>query len=149
LGFDGEEFAPGATCRRVSNMLPPSPTAALDCLSQAPPHGPLRDHDPAAARRRLAVGRRLKVPYPALLALAGLALGLLPDLPTVNLDPRVALTLFVAPVLLDAAFDSSPRDLKENWRAVAGLALGAVVVTVWPWAPWWSPCWRWRWSRGR
>jgi monovalent cation/hydrogen antiporter len=77
-----------------------------------------------------AVARRFKVPYPALLALAGLALGLLPDLPTVTLDPQVALTLFVAPVLLDAAFDSSPRDLKENWRAVAGLALGAVVVTV-------------------
>jgi monovalent cation/hydrogen antiporter len=77
-----------------------------------------------------AAARRLKVPYPALLALAGLALGLLPDLPSVSLDPRVALTLFVAPVLLDAAFDSSPRDLKENWRAVAGLALGAVLVTV-------------------
>ena len=74
--------------------------------------------------------RRLKVPYPTLLALAGAALALLPGLPSVRLDPRLALTLFVAPVLLDAAFDSSPRDLKKHWRAVTSLALGAVVLTV-------------------
>jgi Na+/H+ antiporter len=33
-------------------------------------------------------------------------------------------------VLLDAAFDSSPRDLRANWRPVAGLALGAVALTI-------------------
>jgi Na+/H+ antiporter len=77
-----------------------------------------------------AVARRLGIPYPALLALAGAGLALLPNLPTVSLDPRLALTLFVAPVLLDAAYDSSPRDLKTHWRAVTSLALGAVVFTV-------------------
>jgi CPA1 family monovalent cation:H+ antiporter len=77
-----------------------------------------------------AVARRLNAPYPALLALAGAALALLPDVPTVTLDPHLALTLFVAPVLLDAAFDISPRDLKQSWRAVAGLALVAVGLTV-------------------
>jgi CPA1 family monovalent cation:H+ antiporter len=77
-----------------------------------------------------ALARRLSVPYPALLALAGAGLALLPDLPSVTLDPQLALTLFVAPVLLDAAFDSSPRDLRENWREVTALALGAVVLTV-------------------
>ena len=77
-----------------------------------------------------AVARRMNAPYPALLALAGAALALLPNVPTVMLDPRLALTLFVAPVLLDAAFDSSPRDLKRHWRAVTGLALVAVGLTV-------------------
>ena len=77
-----------------------------------------------------AVARRAKVPYPALLALAGAALALLPSAPSVTLDPELALTLLVAPVLLDAAFDSSPRDLKQNWRAVTGLALAAVGLTV-------------------
>ena len=67
--------------------------------------------------------RRMNVPYPALLALAGAGLALLPHAPTVNLDPELALALFVAPVLLDAAYDSSPRDLRQNWRPVAGLAL--------------------------
>jgi CPA1 family monovalent cation:H+ antiporter len=77
-----------------------------------------------------AVARRLNIPYPALLALAGAGLALVPNAPSVMLDPRLALTLLVAPVLLDTAFDSSPRDLKQNWRAVASLALTAVGLTV-------------------
>ena len=64
------------------------------------------------------------------MALAGAALALFPRMPSLVLDPELALALFVAPVLLDAAFDASPRDLRENWRPVAGLALGAVVLTV-------------------
>jgi Na+/H+ antiporter len=77
-----------------------------------------------------AVARRLAMPYPALVAIAGAALALLPRVPSLVLDPELALALFVAPVLLDAAFDASQRDLRENWRAVASLALGAVVLTV-------------------
>src|SRR5688572_29438594 len=77
-----------------------------------------------------AVARRIGAPYPALVALAGAALALIPGVPTLVLDPELALTLFVAPVLADAAFDSSPRDMRANWRAIAGLALGAVVLTV-------------------
>jgi len=77
-----------------------------------------------------ALARRIAVPYPALVAIAGAALALFPRVPTVVLDPELALALFVAPVLLDAAFDASQRDLLRNWRAVASLALGAVVLTV-------------------
>jgi CPA1 family monovalent cation:H+ antiporter len=50
--------------------------------------------------------------------------------PTLVLDPELALVLFVAPVLVDAAFDASPRDLRANWRPVASLALGAVALTI-------------------
>ena len=77
-----------------------------------------------------AIARRLSMPYPALVAIAGAALALFPRVPTLVLDPELALALFVAPVLLDSAFDASQRDLRENWRAVASLALGAVVLTV-------------------
>ncbi len=77
-----------------------------------------------------AIARRIGTPYPALVALAGAALALVPGTPTVTLDPELALALFVAPVLLDAAFDASPRDLRANWRPVVSLALGAVVLTV-------------------
>ena len=77
-----------------------------------------------------AVARRSNLPYPALLALAGVALALVPGTPTVTLDPELALALFVAPVLLDAAFDASPRDLRSHWRSVASLALGSVALTV-------------------
>ncbi len=77
-----------------------------------------------------AIARRIGAPYPALMALAGAALALVPAVPEVVLDPELALALFVAPVLVDAAFDASPRDLRANWRPVASLALGAVALTI-------------------
>lgn len=77
-----------------------------------------------------ALSRRIGAPYPALVALTGAALALIPGVPSITLDPELALTLFVAPVLADAAFDSSPRDMRANWRAIASLALGAVALTV-------------------
>jgi monovalent cation/hydrogen antiporter len=77
-----------------------------------------------------ALSRHIGTPYPAMVALAGAGLALVPGTPTLVLDPELALTLFVAPVLLDAAFDASPRDLRANWRSVAGLALGAVALTI-------------------
>ncbi len=73
---------------------------------------------------------RIGVPYPALLALAGALLALIPGTPRVVLDPGLALALFVAPVLLDAAYDASPRDLRKNLLPVSSLAVGAVLVTV-------------------
>lgn len=76
------------------------------------------------------VSRRIGAPYPAVVALAGAALALMPGTPSLSLDPELALTLFVAPVLLDAAFDSSLRDLRANWKTITSLALGAVVLTV-------------------
>jgi CPA1 family monovalent cation:H+ antiporter len=77
-----------------------------------------------------ALSRRLGTPFPPMVALAGAGLALVPGAPTLVLDPELALTLFVEPVLLDAAFDSSQRDMRANWRAITGLALGAVVLTV-------------------
>src|SRR3954468_4116986 len=77
-----------------------------------------------------AVARQVGVPYPSLVALAGAGVALIPRLATMAPDPALALALFVAPVLVDAAFDSSQRDLRANWRGVTGLALGAVALTI-------------------
>jgi CPA1 family monovalent cation:H+ antiporter len=77
-----------------------------------------------------AAARRLGAPYPALLALGGTGLALVPGAPVFALEPDLALALFVAPVLLDAAYDTSTRDLKENWVPVAGLAVVAVGLTT-------------------
>lgn len=76
------------------------------------------------------LARRLGAPYPALVALAGAMAAMLPGIPALQLDPNLALALFVAPVLADAAFDTSARDLRANWSQVASLALGAVTLTV-------------------
>ena len=64
----------------------------------------------------------------------------------VTLDPELALTLLVAPVLLDAAFDSSPRDLgrtgapspASRWSAVALTVAAVALVARWlvPGIPW-------------
>src|SRR5215203_4000512 len=77
-----------------------------------------------------ALARRIGAPYPALVALAGASLALIPGIPTLTLDPELALTLFVAPVLVDAAFDSSLRDMCANWRPISSLAIGAVLLTI-------------------
>ena len=77
-----------------------------------------------------AIARRLKTPYPVLLAGFGAALAFAPNLPDLTIPPELVLALFVAPVLLDAAYDASLRDLRDNWRPVASLALVAVVLTV-------------------
>jgi len=73
---------------------------------------------------------RLGVPWPALLAVAGALLAFVPGMPEVTLDPGLALALFVAPVLLDAAFDASPRDLRDNWVPVSCLVVVVVLLTV-------------------
>jgi len=77
-----------------------------------------------------AAARKVGAPYPAFLALVGAVLAFLPGTPTFSIDPEVALALFVAPVLLDAAYDASPRDLKDNWVPVVSLAVVSVILTT-------------------
>lgn len=77
-----------------------------------------------------ALARRLGVPYPTFLALGGIAIAFLPNSPNWTLEPDLALALFVAPVLLDAAFDTSTRDLRDNWFSVTMLVLAAVGITT-------------------
>jgi Na+/H+ antiporter len=77
-----------------------------------------------------AAARRAKVPYPTFLALGGVVLAMLPSGPAWTLEPRLALALFVAPVLVDAAYDTSLRDLRRNWLPVSTLVLVAVAVTT-------------------
>ena len=77
-----------------------------------------------------AAARRVGAPYPVFLALGGAILAFVPGVPTFSVPPELALALFVAPILLDAAYDASPRDLKDNWVPVTGLVVGAVVLTT-------------------
>jgi Na+/H+ antiporter len=77
-----------------------------------------------------ALARRIKVPSPSLFALGGVLVALLPHSPRISLQPDLALALFVAPVLVDAAFDSSLRDLRQNWIPIASLVFMAVAVTT-------------------
>ena len=68
-----------------------------------------------------ALARRIKVPYPTFLAIGGALIAFVPNSPSWTLEPDLALALFVAPVLMDAAFDTSLRDLRNNWLPVSTL----------------------------
>lgn len=73
-----------------------------------------------------AAARRLGAPYPVFLAIGGALLALVPGAPSPALPPELVLALFVAPILVDAGYDASLRDLRDNWAPLFSL----VVVTV-------------------
>jgi monovalent cation/hydrogen antiporter len=77
-----------------------------------------------------AAARRLGAPYPVFLAIGGALLAFLPAAPSFTLPADLVLALFVAPILLDAAYDASLRDLKDNWLPVTGLVVVAVGLTT-------------------
>jgi len=74
--------------------------------------------------------RRVGAPYPVFLAVGGALLAFVPGAPPFTVPPELALALFLAPVLLDAAYDSSLRDLKDNWVPVTSLVVFAVGLTT-------------------
>jgi NhaP-type Na+/H+ or K+/H+ antiporter len=77
-----------------------------------------------------AAARRVGAPYPVFLAIGGALLAFVPGAPSPALPPELVLALFVAPVLLDAAFDASPRDLRDNWAPLVSLVVVAVGLTT-------------------
>ena len=78
----------------------------------------------------LQVSRRLAVPYPSMLALAGAAVALIPGIPHITLHPATALALFIAPALLDAAFDFPIGTARRFWLPLFVFAIGGVVFTA-------------------
>src|SRR3954468_3180017 len=76
------------------------------------------------------VARRVGVPAPVLLALAGLGLAAIPGLPRLPLDPDLVLLLFLPPLLYADAFDTSWRDFRRWLRPIMMLATGLVAVTI-------------------
>jgi Na+/H+ antiporter len=71
----------------------------------------------------------LRVPYPIFLVVGGLALSLVPGLPSIELPPDLVLLIFLPPLLYSAAFFSSPYDLKANLAPIALLSIGLVLLT--------------------
>jgi monovalent cation/hydrogen antiporter len=72
----------------------------------------------------------LRVPYPILLVLGGLALGFIPGVPELTLPPELVLVGVLPPLLYAAAFFTSLRDLRANFRPIGALAVGLVVATM-------------------
>ena len=73
------------------------------------------------------VAEKIKIPYPILLVVAGLAIGLIPGLPIVQLRPDV---IFLPPLLFSSAWSTSWHDFKAAKRPIALLATGCVLFTT-------------------
>src|SRR6185436_2302199 len=74
--------------------------------------------------------RRLRVPAPSLLVVAGVIVGLVPGVPAISVTPDIV-SLLVLPPLLFAAGEELPwRDLRAVWKPVAVLAIGLVLVSA-------------------
>ncbi|CAN5506450.1 Na+/H+ antiporter [soil metagenome] len=76
------------------------------------------------------VARLVRVPYPILLVVGGLGIGLVPGVPEVALDPDLVLLIFLPPLLYAAAFFSNLRELRANARPIGLLAIGLVIATL-------------------
>jgi Na+/H+ antiporter len=77
-----------------------------------------------------ALARWLDVPYPIPLVLGGLALGLVPGIPHIELEPDLVLLIFLPPLLYAAAFFSDLRALRSDLRAISVLSIGLVLATM-------------------
>ena len=76
------------------------------------------------------VANRLRVPYPVLLVVVGLALSFVPGLPRAELKPEHVFVLFLPPILFHAALLTSWRDFRANLRPIGTLAVGLVLATT-------------------
>jgi CPA1 family monovalent cation:H+ antiporter len=72
----------------------------------------------------------IRVPYPILLVLGGLALGFVPGLPAPQLDPDTFFFFFLPPLLYSEAVLFSTEDLKEHAAEISLLAVGLVLATT-------------------
>lgn len=77
-----------------------------------------------------AIAERTTIPYPIFLVVGGLALGLIPGMPTIELDPDMVFLLFLPPILFVAAYRTSWRDFRANKRPIGLLATGCVLFTM-------------------
>lgn len=76
------------------------------------------------------LARRLRLPRAAALIVGGIALALLPGAPDVELEPDLALVLFLPPLLMSSAWFTAWRDFRSDIRIILQLAVGAVAFTT-------------------
>lgn len=77
-----------------------------------------------------AMADRIKIPYPILLIVAGIAVGFTPSLPKISIDPEIIFLIFLPPLLYDAAFNISFNDFKTQINTIGTLAISLVFLTT-------------------
>lgn len=72
----------------------------------------------------------LKIAYPILLVLAGLAISFVPGLPLLKIDPDLIFFVFLPPLLYEAAWGVSFKEMKKWWRIIGSFAFLVVFFTA-------------------
>lgn len=75
------------------------------------------------------LARRVGMSYPIAFVLAGMALAVVPGFPEFKIPPEWILLIFLPPLLSEAAYFTSLRDLKNAARPVLQLSVGLVIAT--------------------
>lgn len=83
-----------------------------------------------AAAGLVRIADLIRVPYPIVLVLGGLAIGFIPGLPDIELPPDVVFLVFLPPLLTAAAYYASPQELRAEKGALVHLSLVLVLVTM-------------------
>ena len=78
----------------------------------------------------LIIAPTLRVPYPIVLVIGGLALGFVPGMPELELPPDLVLVAVLPPLLYAGTFFTSLHELKLNMRPIGLLSVGLVIVTT-------------------
>ncbi|WP_254667644.1 sodium:proton antiporter [Sphingobacterium sp. HMSC13C05] len=73
---------------------------------------------------------KLRVAYPILLVLAGLFISFIPTLPVVTIDPDVIFLIFLPPLLCEASWSISFKEMKKWWRIIGSFAFLVVFFTA-------------------
>jgi CPA1 family monovalent cation:H+ antiporter len=73
---------------------------------------------------------RFHLPLEIFLVIGSCILSLNPWLPALQLNPQIVFNLFLPPILFSAAYFTSWRDFKFNFRPISLLAFGLVIFTM-------------------
>ena len=75
------------------------------------------------------LAQKLKIAYPIVLVIGGLAISLLPGLPQVQIDPELIFIIFLPPLLYEAAWYTSWKGLWKWRRVIGSFAFIIVLIT--------------------
>ncbi|MBL7712858.1 MAG: cation:proton antiporter, partial [Chitinophagaceae bacterium] len=73
---------------------------------------------------------KLKIAYPILLVVGGLLISLIPGLPMVKINPDLIFFIFLPPLLFEAAWSISFKEMKKWWRIIGSFAFLVVFFTA-------------------
>jgi Na+/H+ antiporter len=76
------------------------------------------------------LAKKIKVAYPVLLVVAGLAFSFIPGIPTLHIDPELIFILFLPPLLYEAAWNISWKELWHWRRIICSFAFIVVFFTA-------------------